>query len=105
MMKKTDHFIWSNAANEAFEAPKKQLAELPILASLIDKEPQLLYVAANNKVTCGSRCRGKTRPPMGPSAPCGSTGGRSHCRKSEEHRAAWQQPHEHFYPSSGHREA
>jgi hypothetical protein len=49
MMKKTDHFIWSDAANEAFEALKKQLAELPVLAAPIDKEPLLLYVAANNK--------------------------------------------------------
>ena len=48
-MKKTDHFVWSDAANEAFEALKKQLAELPVLAAPIDKEPLLLYVAANNK--------------------------------------------------------
>ena len=27
MMKKTDHFVWSDAANEAFEALKRQLAE------------------------------------------------------------------------------
>ncbi|XP_073354829.1 uncharacterized protein [Aegilops tauschii subsp. strangulata] len=49
MMKKTYHFVWSDAANEAFEALKKQLAEPPILAAPIEKEPLLLYVAANNK--------------------------------------------------------
>ena len=49
MMKKTDHFVWSNAADHAFEALKKQLAEPPILAAPIDKEPLLLYVAPNNR--------------------------------------------------------
>jgi hypothetical protein len=32
-----------------FESLKKQLTEPPILGALIDKEPLLLYVAANNK--------------------------------------------------------
>ena len=49
MMKKTDNFVWSDAANEAFEALKKHLAEPPLLAAPIDKEPMLLYVAANSK--------------------------------------------------------
>src|SRR6266516_7240395 len=48
-MKKTDHFIWSEAANQAFEDLKKQLAEPPILAAPVDKEPLLLYVAANTR--------------------------------------------------------
>ena len=38
MMKKTDHFVWSDATNQAFEALKKQLAEPPVLAAPIDKE-------------------------------------------------------------------
>ena len=42
-------FFWSDAADQAFEALKKQLAELPILAAPIDKEPLLLYVAANSR--------------------------------------------------------
>jgi len=46
-MKKTNDFVWSDAANDAFEALKKQLAELPVLAAPIDKESLLLYVAAN----------------------------------------------------------
>src|SRR3990170_7327784 len=49
MLKKTDHFVWSDAADKAFEALKKQLAEPPILAAPIEKEPLLLYVAANSK--------------------------------------------------------
>jgi hypothetical protein len=49
MMKKTDHFVWSDAVDKAFEALKKQLAEPPIIVAPIDKEPLLLYVAANSK--------------------------------------------------------
>ena len=48
MMKKTYRFVWSDAAGQTFEALKKQLAEPPILAAPIDKEPLLLYVAANS---------------------------------------------------------
>ena len=47
MMKKTDNFVWSDAANAAFEDLKKQLAEPPVLPTPIDKEPLLLYVATN----------------------------------------------------------
>src|SRR4051812_48961166 len=49
MMKKTDHFVWSDADNEAFEELKKRLAESPVLDAPIEKEPLLLYVLANNK--------------------------------------------------------
>ena len=49
MMKKTYHFVWSDAADQAFEALRKQLVEPPVLAALIDKEPLLLYVAANSR--------------------------------------------------------
>ena len=47
MLKKTDKFVWSEAADKAFEDLKRQLVELPVLAAPIDKEPLLLYVAAN----------------------------------------------------------
>ena len=47
MLKKTDNFVWSDAANEAFEDLKRQLANPPILAAPVDKEPLLQYVAAN----------------------------------------------------------
>ena len=46
MMKKTDNFVWSDAANTVFEDLKRQLDEPPVLAAPIDKEPLLLYVAA-----------------------------------------------------------
>ena len=49
MMKKTDNFVWSDAANAAFEDLKRQLSEPPVLAAPIDKEPLLLYVAANSR--------------------------------------------------------
>jgi len=49
MMKKTDTFVWSDAANTAFEDLKRQLSEPPVLAAPIDKEPLLLYVAANSR--------------------------------------------------------
>ena len=47
LMKKADNFVWNDAANTAFEDLKKQLAEPPVLAAPVDKEPLLLYVAAN----------------------------------------------------------
>ena len=48
MMKKVDDFVWSDAANSAFEDLKKQLIEPPVLAAPVEKEPLLLYVAANS---------------------------------------------------------
>ena len=42
-----DTFVWSDAANVAFEDLKRQLAEPPVLATPIDKDLLLLYVAAN----------------------------------------------------------
>ena len=47
MLKKMDNFVWRDDANKAFEDLKRQLAEPPILAAPVDKEPLLLYVAAN----------------------------------------------------------
>ena len=49
LMKKTDVFVWSDAANAAFEDLKAQLAEPPVLAAPIEKEPLLLYVAVNSR--------------------------------------------------------
>ena len=49
LMKKTDNFIWNDAANAAFEDLKRQLAEPTVLAAPVDKEPLLLYVAANSR--------------------------------------------------------
>ena len=53
MMKKTDNFVWSDAANTMFEDLKKQLAKPLVLAALVDKEPLLLYVAANARAQRG----------------------------------------------------
>ena len=39
MMKKTDTFVWSDAADSAFEDLKRQLPEPPVFAAPIDKEP------------------------------------------------------------------
>src|SRR5512132_4043167 len=47
MLKKTDTFVWSDAADAAFEDLKRQLAEPLVLAAPVDNEPLLLYVAAN----------------------------------------------------------
>ena len=47
MLKKTYTFVWTNAADAAFEDLKRQLAEPSVLAALVDDEPLLLYVAAN----------------------------------------------------------
>ena len=49
MMKKTDTFVWSDAANTAFEDLKRQLSEPPVLAAPIDREPLMLYVAATSR--------------------------------------------------------
>src|SRR3954469_23396617 len=48
-MKKTDTFVWSDAANTAFEDLKSQLSEPPVLATPVDREPLLLYVTANSR--------------------------------------------------------
>ena len=49
MMKKTDTFMWSDAADAAFEDLTRQLSEPPALAAPIDREPLPLYVAANSR--------------------------------------------------------
>ena len=47
MLKNMDQFVWSSSTDEVFEDLKRQLAKPPVLAAPIDKEPLLLYVAAN----------------------------------------------------------
>ena len=49
LLKKSDHFVWTDEANEAFEALKQQLVNPPVLATPTEKEPMLLYIAANSK--------------------------------------------------------
>ena len=48
LMKKTDNFVWTPQADAAFRELKKMLTTAPILASPLDKEPMLLYIAATN---------------------------------------------------------
>ena len=50
LMKKTDKFVWSSQADEAFAELKKMLATASILASPLPKEAMLLYVATTNRV-------------------------------------------------------
>ena len=48
-MKKTDKFVWSQEADDALEALKKQLSNAPVIVAPEKKEPMLLYIAANNR--------------------------------------------------------
>ena len=50
LLKKSDTFTWNDEADAALTALKKTLAEAPILASPLEKEPMLLYIAATNRV-------------------------------------------------------
>ena len=50
LLKKSDKFLWDKEANDAFESLKKTLSPAPVLAAPKDKEPMLLYVAANERV-------------------------------------------------------
>jgi len=50
LMKKSDKFIWTPQADNAFHELKKMLVTAPILASPLSKEPMLLYIAATNRV-------------------------------------------------------
>jgi hypothetical protein len=49
LLKKTDNFVWNDAADKAFQSLKKQLSEPLILAAPQAQEPMLLYITANNK--------------------------------------------------------
>jgi hypothetical protein len=50
LMKKTDHFIWSQRADDAFNNLKRALSTAPILAAPAPREPMLLYIAATPRV-------------------------------------------------------
>jgi hypothetical protein len=50
LMKKTDHFIWSQHADEAFNDLKVALSTAPILAAPALWEPMLLYIVATPQV-------------------------------------------------------
>jgi hypothetical protein len=46
LMKKTDHFVWSQRTDEAFNDLKRALSTAPILVAPAPREPMLLYIAA-----------------------------------------------------------
>jgi hypothetical protein len=50
LMKKTDHFIWSWHANNAFNDLKHALSTTPILAVPALREPMLLYITSTPRV-------------------------------------------------------
>jgi ribonuclease HI len=50
LMKKTDHFVWSQRADDAFNDLKRALSTMPILAMPAPREPMLLYIAATPRV-------------------------------------------------------
>jgi hypothetical protein len=50
LLKKTDHFTWTPEAQEALDKLKALLTRAPILMSLVEKEPLLLYIAATAQV-------------------------------------------------------
>ena len=71
MLKKIGTFVWSDAADVAFEDLKRQLAEPPVLAAPVDREPLLLYMAANARavsvaIVVGSKEAGKEYPVQQP---------------------------------------
>jgi ribonuclease HI len=50
LMKKMDHFIWSQRTDDAFNDLKRALSTAPILAAPAPREPMLLYIAATPRV-------------------------------------------------------
>jgi hypothetical protein len=50
LMKKTDHFVWSQRTDDAFNDLKQALSIAPILAAPASRKPMLLYIAATPRV-------------------------------------------------------
>jgi hypothetical protein len=50
LMKKTDHFVWSQRANDAFNDLKQALSTVPVLAAPAPREPMLIYITATPRV-------------------------------------------------------
>jgi hypothetical protein len=50
LMKKMDHFVWSQHADDAFNDLKRALSTAPILAAPAPREPMLLYIVATPRV-------------------------------------------------------
>jgi hypothetical protein len=50
LLRKTDHFKWTEEAQAAFDDLKRRLSTSPVLVTPREKEPMLLYIAATNQV-------------------------------------------------------
>jgi hypothetical protein len=50
LMKKMNHFVWSQRADDAFNDLKRALSTAPILVAPAPREPMLLYIAATPRV-------------------------------------------------------
>jgi hypothetical protein len=50
LMKKMDHFVWSQCADDAFNDLKRAFTTAPILVAPASREPMLLYIAATPRV-------------------------------------------------------
>jgi hypothetical protein len=50
LMKKTDHFVWSRRADDAFKDLKRALYTASVLAAPTLREPMLLYIVATPRV-------------------------------------------------------
>jgi hypothetical protein len=50
LMKKTDHFVWSQRADDGFNDLKRALSTSPVLAAPALQEPMLLYIVATLQV-------------------------------------------------------
>jgi hypothetical protein len=50
LMKKMDHFVWSQRADDAFNDLKRALSTAPILAAPALRERMMLYIAATPRV-------------------------------------------------------
>jgi hypothetical protein len=50
LMKKMDHFVWSQRTDDAFNDLKRAVSTAPILAAPAPREPMLLYVVATPRV-------------------------------------------------------
>jgi hypothetical protein len=50
LMKKIDHFVWSQRADDAFNDLKGALSTTPILVAPAPREPMLLYIVATPRV-------------------------------------------------------
>jgi hypothetical protein len=50
LMKKMDHFVWSQRADDAFNNLKQAPSIVPVLAAPASREPMLLYITATLRV-------------------------------------------------------